>query len=372
MLDGAIDPDEYLFFLRGAVGLADKSLALPKPNADWVQETAWNHLVELDQMVPAFTGITQAINLSTKEWKNWFSSKKPEPEEYQLPGEWETKCEEPLRKLIVLRCFRPDRVNFAVRNYILQTLKSQEFITTKSTRIEEIFSDSSPSVPILIVLTQGVDPTDMIDKYAAEQQIEINYISLGKGQTQKAIKYLQSGAEEGHWCFLQNCHLSVNMLPELEAKLDELVQMGCQENFRLFMSANPTDKFPISLLQRSVKMTVEPPRNIKPNMQRLYRNIGQSFTYVDKEQAFRKAIFGLCWFHTLLIERKKFKSLGWNSNYPFNDSDWQVCADTLANYMGRLKDGVAIDSYNKKQPIPWQAIQYLVSKANYGGRVTDD
>ena len=36
MLDGAIEPDEYLFFLRGAVGLADKSLALPKPNAEWV------------------------------------------------------------------------------------------------------------------------------------------------------------------------------------------------------------------------------------------------------------------------------------------------------------------------------------------------
>ena len=47
--------------------------------------------------------------------------------------------------------------------------QSQEFITTKSTSIHEIFEDSSPSVPILIVLTQGVDPTDMIDKFAAEQ-----------------------------------------------------------------------------------------------------------------------------------------------------------------------------------------------------------
>lgn len=114
------------------------------------------------------------------------------------------------------------------------------------------------------------------------------------------------------------------------------------------MSAGPTEKFPISLLQRSVKMTIEPPRNIKPNMQRLYKNIGASFTYVDKEQAFRKALFGLCWFHTLLLERKKFKSLGFNSMYPFNDSDWTVCAETLANYMGRLKDGQPIESYNRK------------------------
>lgn len=117
--------------------------------------------------------------------------------------------------------------------------------------------------------------------------------------------------------------MSVGLLPELEAKLDEIIlNKQYQDSFRLIMSANPTDNFPISLLQRSVKMTVEPPRGIRPNMCRLYRNIGSSFTQCDKEQAFRKAIFGLCWFHTLLLERKKFKSLGWNSNYPFNDSDW--------------------------------------------------
>jgi len=36
MSQGAIDNDEYLFFLRGAVGMADKALALPKPNQDWI------------------------------------------------------------------------------------------------------------------------------------------------------------------------------------------------------------------------------------------------------------------------------------------------------------------------------------------------
>ena len=145
------------------------------------------------------------------------------------------------------------------------------------------------------------------------------------------------------------------MLPDLEAKLDEIMVNGNnKESFRLIMSASPTDSFPISLLQRSVKMTIEPPRGIKANMTRLYRTIGPSFTQCDKEMAFRKAIFGLCWFHTLLIERKKFKSLGWNENYPFNDSDWKVCADTLANYMGRIKEDLQpIDSYNRKAAIPW-------------------
>ena len=61
MKEGAIDNDEYLFFLRGAVGMADKALALPRPNADWIQDAAWAHLTELDQVVPAFAGICQAV-----------------------------------------------------------------------------------------------------------------------------------------------------------------------------------------------------------------------------------------------------------------------------------------------------------------------
>ena len=59
--------------------------------------------------------------------------------------------------MIILRCFRPDRVNFAVKNYILANLKSQEFITSKATQIQDIYKDSAPAVPIIIVLTRLID-----------------------------------------------------------------------------------------------------------------------------------------------------------------------------------------------------------------------
>lgn len=84
--------------------------------------------------------------------------------------------------MIVLRCFRPDRVIFAVKNFIVQQLKSTEFITSKSTQIKDIHADSEPWTPIIIVLTQGVDPTDIIDKFAEQEEVKIDSISLGKGQ----------------------------------------------------------------------------------------------------------------------------------------------------------------------------------------------
>jgi len=55
-----------------------------------------------------------------------------------------------------------------------------------------------------------------------------------------------------------------------------------------------------------------------------------------------------------LIERKKFKTLGWNVGYSFNDSDYQVCEDTIAGYLGReLEGGVYADSYQKNSKVPW-------------------
>jgi len=89
----------------------------------------WDHVTELEKTLPeTFTGLPGAINLNPKEWQHWFSSNKPAPEDAQLPGEWETKCEETLKKMIILRCFRPDRVNFAIRNYVMEGMKQQEFI----------------------------------------------------------------------------------------------------------------------------------------------------------------------------------------------------------------------------------------------------
>jgi len=109
-------------------------------------------------------------------------------------------------------------------------------------------------------------------RFAAEKGQTVTSLSLGKGQSKKATEILNKSAENGQWCFLSNCHLSIGLLPELESIMDTLFKKKINQKFRLFLSASPHPQFPISLLQRSLKIAQEPPRGIKANMSRLYAN----------------------------------------------------------------------------------------------------
>jgi len=128
--EGEIDNQEYQFFLRGGTVLNRDGQPLRPPNTDWITDQAWDNVCELEKNIEVFQGLSSAIQLNPKEWFRWFSSTKPEPEKAQLPGEWETKCEDAMKKMIVLRCFRPDRVRFAIINFINAYFRTTDFTTS--------------------------------------------------------------------------------------------------------------------------------------------------------------------------------------------------------------------------------------------------
>jgi len=71
-------------------------------------------------------------------------------------------------------------------------------------------------------------------------------------------------------------------------------------------------------------MTVETSGNIKTMMLNSYNNISEEYFESSKQpEILKNLIFSLTLFHSLLIDRKKFGPIGWNSasEYDFSNED---------------------------------------------------
>jgi dynein heavy chain len=81
---------------------------------------------------------------------------------------------------------------------------------------------------------------------------KLKYMALGQGMGPKAAELIEAGAARGLWVMLQNCHLLPRWLKTLEKILERLQKP--HKDFRLWLTSEPTDKFPLGVLQRSLKV----------------------------------------------------------------------------------------------------------------------
>jgi dynein heavy chain 2 len=90
---------------------------------------------------------------------------------------------------------------------------------------------------------------------------------MGQGQAELALSTLREGAKTGLWVTLKNLHLATSWLPVLEKEMLSLSQSGAvHDNFRLWLTTEPHQKFSPILLHGSLKITYEAPPGIKKNL----------------------------------------------------------------------------------------------------------
>uniref|UniRef100_A0A5F8HIF6 Dynein axonemal heavy chain 6 n=1 Tax=Monodelphis domestica TaxID=13616 RepID=A0A5F8HIF6_MONDO len=362
--------EEWNFFLRGSAGL-DKERP-PKPEVAWLLDVIWFACVDLEETFPIFEGITKQlptipilIKIGNFETyinplclEDYLEAAETQEEPPKSQDHWNEKLTM-FQRLILIKAFKEEKVVFAITEFVIENLGKQ-FIENPPVDLATLYQDMSNSTPLVFILSTGSDPMGAFQRFARESGYSerVQSISLGQGQGPIAEKMIKDALKTGNWVFLQNCHLAVSWMLPMEELIKSFTE-PIQDSFRLFLSSMPSTTFPVTVLQNSVKVTNEPPKGLRANIRRAFTEMMPSFfeeNILGRE--WRKIIFGICFFHAIIQERKKFGPLGWNICYEFNDSD-RECA--LLN----------LNLYCQEGKIPWDALIYITGEITYGGRVTD-
>ncbi|XP_050775156.1 dynein axonemal heavy chain 9 isoform X6 [Gopherus flavomarginatus] len=331
---------------------------------EFLSNHSWGGIKSLSSM-EEFRNLDRDIEGSAKRWKKFVESECPEKEKF--PQEWKSKSA--LQRLCMLRAIRPDRMTYAVRDFVEEKLGSK-YVVGRSLDFATSFEESGPATPMFFILSPGVDPLKDVEKQGKKLGYTFNNrnfhnVSLGQGQEVVAEQALDMAAKEGHWVILQNIHLVAKWLGSLEKKLEQHSE-GSHQEFRVFISAEPAPSpdghiIPQGILENSIKITNEPPTGMHANLHKALDNFNQdTLEMCARENEFKSILFALCYFHAVVAERRKFGPQGWNRSYPFNTGDLTISVNVLYNYL----------EANSK--VPYDDLRYLFGEIMYGGHITDD
>ena len=215
----------------------------------------WGRRYAMQEVQPAFAGLADDVLARPDAWRGWITC--ADPHSTPLPEPWPGKLTL-FQRMLVLKCFREEKVLFAVKAFVSTSL-GPKFVQSPPVSMSDIHADTDCVTPVIFVLSVGADPTGLLLSYAKIMKYaeRLRVISLGQGQGERAAKLIETATRSGDWVLLQNCHLARSWMPSLEKIVDTLADRLRIDNgrdaphpdFRLWLTSMPADYFPVPVLQ---------------------------------------------------------------------------------------------------------------------------
>ncbi|XP_014673932.1 PREDICTED: dynein heavy chain 8, axonemal-like isoform X2 [Priapulus caudatus] len=351
---GTISEKEFQTFIKGGAAL-DMNSAEPKPKK-WIPDITWLNLVQLSNL-KQFQNILDQVTRNDKAWKTWYDEDAPEA--CTIPDGYSASLL-PFSRLLLVRSWCPDRTIAQSRSYVASAI-GNKYTESLFLNLAAILEESDCRTPLVCLLSQGSDPSEAIARLAAKFEFACSSVSMGQGQELHARRLLAENMPTGGWILLQNCHLGLEFMSELLETLSTTATV--HETFRCWMTTEMHPKFPITMLQASIKFTNDPPMGIKASLKRTFAQISQDQLEANSAAQWRPMLYTVAFLHAVVQERRKFGPLGWNIPYEFNNSDFTSTVQFIQNHL---------EEVSPKKGISWATVRYMIGEVQYGGRVTDD
>ena len=245
---GALNQADVNLLLKAGSGIDDRNKKF-----NWMDQKMWLNIVALskhkfnNEPSGFFKDIVDKIQRYEKDWKKYLDE--GSPENVPVP-EYEDKMNAEsighFLHLCLIRSIREDRAVLASQKFIRRVL-GEEFMAPVTDQIGEVYEESMPGKPILFLLAPGSDPTNAIDELARKKRIPTAKVSMGEEQEIIAKKHIDDAQRDGFWVILNNCHLSLEFMCEMEEILNPKGK-EIHETFRLWITCEPNKEFPLGLL----------------------------------------------------------------------------------------------------------------------------
>ena len=289
-------------------------------------------LENLVNLRPNFKPVQESITANEAEWLNICNDTCLNSFEMELPENLDIS---PFERLMLFTCVNKKELIPNISHFVNKTI-GFSYTQYPLSDLHKAYLDSSCMMPIVFILGETADPCPDIYKLAEKLNIvgkRLQFICMGKGKEKRAEDLMREGIQAGNWVIFQNCHMVPHWLPKLEFMCEGLDEDLASTEFRLWITTKESKEFPIPILQNCIKVVQEEPSTLKNSILEAFKpNSSSSAHYEELSDTMKRITLSISFFHSLINERSRFKSTGWNQNYVFSARDKHLSLQYLNTF----------------------------------------
>lgn len=330
---------------------------------DWLPATTWRQVCRLSSTLPNLHELVSDFRSNRADWERY--CKATPFHSHPLPKPWADSLTR-FQKLLIVKVIRRDKVVVEIMRLIEDTM-GDVFNSYPHLQISESYAESSCFTPIIFILPSYSSPLSLVSTYASTRGYTSKFVFLSMSDRRQSDveDLIRRARRDGGWVLLENCHHATRWISRLQQICEDLSQSVTSLDFRLWLSSCSTPDFPISILQNSVKIAYDYSLQLKQSLLRTYRSEPiQCKEFFEgcpgKDKEFSKLLYGLCFFHVIVKERRHFGPQGWNIPYDFDQMDLEMSIKQLQ------------DLINDNESVPFDTLLYFIGECNYGGKIMNN